>query len=217
MQKVSAQQLIITVPNAEILDKGAQMYRVSDRNRPFQPNKANFTSASIFYGIGGKSEVSIGVAGVDFNASNETAGLLNSGVKTVCNITDRFKLTAGSRIDINIEHNKTPYNFNYAHLSYQFPYRDLRLTSGMFAQNEAPNKDFLSYNTGVLLGLEVYLIKDKLYFVTDWISRKELVGNLGVGVKYRPTPTIGILPGILFPNRDMSRIFFILAVAKVFN
>ncbi|MDD3013937.1 MAG: hypothetical protein PHC34_09575 [Candidatus Gastranaerophilales bacterium] len=213
----SAQQIIITVPNADFLGKNTTMLRLSDRYRPFNPNSANFLSTSVYYGIGAKSEVAVGVTGIDFNASNETAGLLNLGVKKVFFITDRFKLTAGSRIDINLEHTKTPYNFNFAHFSYQFPWRDLRITSGMFTQNEVPQKDFISFSSGVLLGLEVYIIKDKLYFVSDWVSRKELVGNYGIGLKYKPTPTTGIVPGILFPNRDMSRIFFFIAAAKFFN
>jgi len=217
MQKVFAQQVIVTVPNADVLDKGSTLFRISDRFRTFHPGRANFLSTSLYYGIGSRLEAQLGISGLDFNDSNEIAGLLGVGIKKVYFITDRFKLTAGTRIDVNLEHNKTPYNFNYAHLSYQFPWRDLRLTSGMFVQNEIPNKDFLSYNTGVLLGLEVFIIKDKLYFVSDWISRKELVGNYGVGFKYKPTPTIGIVPGILFPNKDMSRIVFFIAAAKVFN
>ncbi len=67
---------------------------------------------------------------------------------------------------------------------------------------------------GAILGVEQVLVSNKLRVAADWMSGQDSIGRMGVGMKYRPTPTLSITTAVLIPNRKSDNIGFNISVSK---
>ena len=210
-EEALAQQTFITVPSPDILPPGNLMLKGSFRFRPFEPDTFTRLSPSATYGIGFGSEIT---AGVNTTIREDTDVNMDLQVKKVFTIVDTTKLTVGSRLLPNLKDNVSPQNFTYSHVSTQLKRVNTRLLSGIYVANR--NKSFLPDKVGVILGLE-QPVTDKLRIALDWTSRNESYGNLAVGAKYRPVPTVSITGGILIPNGGRSKLAFLVSISKYFQ
>jgi len=103
-----------------------------------------------------------------------------------------------------------PNTFAYAHLSQRIKKTRTSLTAGayMHGKNSFPDK------VGMLVGLEQVLIPNKLRLVCDWMTGDDSYGKMGVGLKYRPVPTVSIASAVIVPNNDDDNIGFNFSVSK---
>jgi len=212
---INAQQVIINVPNADILRKGQYFGRFPLRFRPFDGNKYYILNNDLLVGVGKNTEVAAAITNMNY-ASSHVEPFFRTGFQTVVflNESQSNRFTFGTRLETNLTRAETPFNLNYAHFSKRFKFDNARITAGIYTANE---HDFLPNKTGALLGLEGTIIKDKLLYSVDWISRNEAYGYLGIGIKYFPNKSTILIPGVNIPNGNNAHFGFIFVFAKYFN
>jgi hypothetical protein len=210
-----AQQVIINVPNADVLRKGQFYGRIPFRFRPFDDNKYYILNNDLIMGVGANTEITGAIININF-AESHIEPELRTGFKTVIYLTgdSNTRLTFGSRMKTNIARSVTPFNIAYTHFSHRFKFDNIRISAGMYT---ASNHEFFPSVTGALLGLEGTIIQDKLTYAADWVSGNRPYGFIGVGMKYFPNKSTILIPGVIIPNGDNAKFGFIFAVTKYLN
>lgn len=204
---VFAQQTIINVPSSEVLPSGSLILKESNRFRPFAPGEYVGITPSFTLGVGHGIEVSSGVA-TSINDSTVVKGDISA--KKVFFIGPSSRLTVGGTVSPYFSQHSTPDSFLYSHLSHRIKKTKTSVTAGMYlgGQKAGPS------NAGVLLGFEQVIVTNKLRLAMDWLSGDESYGRIGVGLKYRPVPTVSITSAVIIPNKDSEVIGFNLSFSK---
>lgn len=204
---VHAQQTIINVPSSEVLPAGEMVLKESNRFSPFQEGYATLTPSATF-GIGKGFELSTGVG-----TTLDGEGTLVRGdfsAKKVWFLGSSTRLTVGGTISPYFSELNRPNTFAFAHVSQRIKKTRTSLTAGayMYGQNSFPDK------VGALVGLEQVLIPNKLRLAFDWMTRDDSYGRMGVGLKYRPVPTVSIASAVIIPNKEDENIGFNVSISK---
>ncbi len=202
---VHAQQTIINAPSSELLPAGDLIIKDSNRYTPLN-GYATFTPTTTM-GLGRGMELSTGIA---TSLNKDTTVRSDIAAKKVWFLGSSTRLTMGGMISPYLNNNERPDSFIFSHFTHRIRKTKTSITAGIYlnGQNELPK------NTGVILGLEQVLIPNKLRFAIDWLSTQDSYGRIGVGLKYRPVPTISITSAVIIPNKDSDNIAFNLSFSK---
>lgn len=203
--KVQAQQTIINVPSSEVLPAGDLILKDSNKYGPLNGHAS--LTPSVTFGSGRGTELSTGV-GTSFDGKTLVRG--DIAAKKVWFLGGSTRLTVGGMINPYLNEHDIPDTFIYTHLSQRIKKTKTSLTGGLYlnGQHSFPDK------AGVLLGLEQVIIPNKLRFALDWLSTPDSYGRMGVGLKYRPIPTVSITSAVIIPNEDSDNIAFNLSFSK---
>lgn len=206
--KVHGQQTIITVPSSEVLPAGDMIMKESNRFSPFEDRGFVNMTPSFIFGVGKGTEVS---AGASTMLDGQTVVKGDFAAKKVFFIKDSTRLTVGARINPYFTGANTADTFVYSHFSHRIRKSRTSLTAGAYV---ASRKNYLPNKGGVLLGIEQVIIPNKLRLAVDWISSDESYGTMGVGLKYRPVPTLSLTTAVLLPNNNSEGVSFNMSVSK---
>lgn len=206
IQSVEAQQTIINVPSSELLPAGSIILKDSNRYSPFLDGHATITPSATF-GIGKGMELSTGV-GTSFGDGTTVRG--DIAAKKVWFLGPSTRLTTGGMISPYLSEHSRPNTFIYSHVSQRIKRTKTSITAGIYldGQNSFPDR------FGALLGVEQVLIPNKLRLAVDWLSTPDSYGRMGVGLKYRPVPTVSITSAVIIPNKDSDDIAFNVSISK---
>ncbi len=206
-QKVYAEQTIINIPSSEVLPAENIILKESNRFNSHFDNGTTTLTPSVIFGVGHGLEFATGV-GTTFNDNHIIRG--NFSAKKVFFLGSSTRLTIGGSINPYFSANSTPDSFFYTHLSQRIKKTRTSLTAGAYVhgQKSMPNEG------GVLFGIEQVIIPNKLRFAMDWISGDDSYGKMGVGLKYRPIPSLSITSAVIIPNRETETMGFNVSVSK---
>lgn len=202
-----AQQTIISVPSSEILPAGDIILKNSNRFRPFYPDGYVTISPSSTIGIGHGMEIS---SAISTTLNGETRVRGDFSAKKVWFLGPSARITLGGTISPYMSQRSHPDSFVYTHFSHRIKETKTSLTAGgyLHGSKSVPDK------AGVILGMEQVIIPNKLRLAFDWMSSQDSMGKIGVGLKYRPVPTLSITSAVIIPNKDNDNIAFNLSVSK---
>lgn len=206
-QTVNAEQTIINIPSSEIQPFGNLIIKESNGINPFIDDKSYAITPSVTVGVGHGMQLTGGVA-TTIRDSTTVRG--NFGLKKVFFVGNASRFTLGGSISPYFSHGYTPESFMYTHFSHRIKKTKTSLTLGGYIHGDR----YKSYSPGVLLGLEQVIIPNKLRFAVDWLSGENSYSRLGVGLKYRPEPTLSITGAVIIPNKDSENIAFSLSLSK---
>lgn len=207
-QGVFAQQTIISVPSSEVLPSGDIIIKDSNRFDPFYPNESLNITPNLIFGTGKGTEASIGASTA---IDEQTTVRADIGFKKVFFIKNASRFTVGTRLNPYLSGEKTMDTMVYSHLSYRIRKTRTSITAGGYV---ASRKNYLPNKGGVLFGVEQVIIPNKLRLAVDWLSGEDSFSVLGVGLKYRPVPTLSITSAIIIPNKDADNIGFNISLSK---
>lgn len=204
---VHAQQTIISVPSSEVMPAGEMIFKESNGFSPFTPGRYAGLTPSATFGVGKGFEVSTGVRTM-FKDGTEVRG--DIAAKKVWFLGSSTRLTVGGMINPYFNEPSRPNTFAFAHVSQRIKKTRTSITAGtyIYGQNSFPDK------VGALVGLEQVLIPNKLRLAFDWMTGEDSYGKMGVGLKYRPVPTVSIASAVIVPNNDSDNIGFNFSVSK---
>lgn len=206
-QTVNAEQTIISIPSSEVLPFKDIMLKDSNGFNAFKGEISETLTPSATFGLGKGFELSTGV-GTALDGGTIVKGRF--GAKKVFFLGKSTRLTIGGSVNPYFTEHATPETLMYAHLAQRIKKTRTSLTAGAYfhGQKHMPN------NAGVLLGLEQVLIPNKLRFAMDWSSGENSYGRMGLGLKYRPVPSVSITSAVIIPNRDEENIGFNISISK---
>jgi hypothetical protein len=202
-----ANKTIINIPSSEVLPAENIILKESNRFNPHFDNGTTVLTPSVVIGVGHSFELASGV-GTTFNDKNVVKG--NFSIKKVFFIGSSTRLTLGGSVNPYFSTHSTPDSLFYTHVSHRIKKTRTSITAGAYVhgQKSMPN------DGGVMLGFEQVIIPNKLRLVMDWISGDDSYGKMGVGLKYRPIPSLSITSAVIVPNRDTDTIGFNVSVSK---
>lgn len=202
-----AEQTIINVPSSEVLPIGDILLKESTRARTFCTDEYATITPSMTLGIGHGGEISTGV-GTTLDGNTLVRG--NFSAKKVWFLGASTRLTVGGSINPYFTQSKTPDNLLYSHFSHRIKKTRTSLTAGGYINGQ---KSVLN-NGGLIFGVEQVLIPNKLRLAFDWLSGTDSYGKMGIGLKYRPVPTVSVTGSIIIPNKDNDNIAFNVSISK---
>lgn len=202
-----AEQTIINIPSSEVLPARNIIIKESNRSSPFDGNGIITLTPSLIFGVGDGFEFATGV-GTSIGDKNVVKG--NYSIKKVFFVNSGTRFTAGGSINPYFSEPSTPDSSLYTHVSQRIKKTRTSLTAGTYVhgQKRMPNE------FGVLLGVEQIIIPNKLRLAMDWISGNDSYGKMGVGLKYRPIPSLSITGAVIVPNRAEDTIGFNISLSK---
>lgn len=209
VQKVGAEQTIINMPSSEVLPAGDLIIKDSNRFDTFHNDKFVSLTPSVTVGVGHGMTFSSAI-GTTVNQDRETNITGNFAAKKVWFLPHNIRLTTGGHISPHYSRNLRPNSFVYSHLSYRIRKTKTTVTAGGYVDGE---RDSIN-NGGVMLGVEQIIIPNKLRFALDWLSSQDTYGRMGVGLKYRPVPTLTVSTAVIIPNDDNDNIAFNISLSK---
>ena len=204
-----SQQTIINLPSSEVLPRGEFIIKESTKFRPFSPGGYTSITPSIIMGIGHDMDLSFGVGTTldsDFKANVKG----DIGLKKVFFLGSSTRLTVGGNISPSFMNSVTPDTFAYAHITQRIKKTRTSLTAGAYLNG----KQHILNTGGVAFGIDQVLIPNKLRLVFDWMSSEQSCGRMGVGLKYRPVPTLSVTSAVIIPNKHSENIGFGISVSK---
>jgi hypothetical protein len=201
-----AQQTIVNVPNADILEKG-KVYVEFDASYKFDRGADNvvgrFSSfvPRVVVGIGHKMEVGVNVIGNIQPGSDATTIVPTIKAKVYNN--ESWSIVTGANIYIPVRNRA--YNlgsYTYAQASKTFK-SNTRLTFGGY---HASANVFASraQRAGGQFGIEQSL-SSKFSIGADWITGKHAAGYVTPVLTYKPHPKVAIYQGYSIGNADAGR------------
>lgn len=202
-----AQQTIINVPSSELLPVGEIVLKQSNRFRPFSDGGYAALTPSFSMGLGHGLEFSSGV-GTTLRDTTVVRG--DFSAKKVWFLGSSTRLTMGGTISPYFSQSSRPDSFLYSHVSQRIKKTKTSVTAGAYLGGYKSCPD----EFGVILGLEQVIIPNKLRLAVDWMSGDESLGRMGVGLKYRPHPTLSITGAVIVPNQETDDIAFNISVSK---
>ena len=206
---VLSQQTIINLPSSEVLPQGNIILKESTRFRPSGSDGYTSITPTIITGIGHGLELSVGVGStIDKDFNTNVKG--DIGLKKVIFLGSSTRLTVGGSITPSFMTSVTPDTFTYAHVTQRIKKTRTSLTAGAYMNGQ---QHFLNTG-GVAFGIDQVLIPNKLRLVFDWMSGEQNYGRMGVGLKYRPIPTLSVTSAVIIPNKDSESISFNISVSK---
>lgn len=206
--KVHGQQTIISVPSSEVIPLGDVIIKQSNKFRPFGDEQYVNLTPTFTFGTGAGTETSVGASTA---LDGQTVVKGDFAVKKVFFIKEANRLTVGARVNPYFTGENTADTFAYSHFSHRIKKTKTSLTAGAYV---ASRQNYLPTYGGVLLGLEQVIIPNKLRLAADWISSDRNNGALGVGLKYRPVPTLSLTTAVILPNSTSEGISFNLSLSK---
>jgi hypothetical protein len=209
--EVFAQQNIINIPASDIVPSGEILLKETNDFWPFNPDE--FVSLTPAVTVGIPYNINL-TGGVGTSISDKTKVRARVGYKQVFIISEPLRFTIDSRLNPNLQSASTPSNITYAHFAAKIKKTRTQVIAGMYIAND---KDFLPDKPGVVLGLEQGFPVDNLKLAVEWTSRNESYGLLGVGFKYKFTPTFSITNAVLIPNGDKGNWAFRISLSKYLN
>jgi len=204
--KAFAQQTIINVPSSEVLPFGGILLKDSNRFSPFDDGYATITPSATF-GLGHGFELSTGVA---TTLDKETFVRGDITAKKVWFIGNASRLTVGGTISPYLSESSRPNSFVYSHFTHRIKKTKTSITAGLYLHGKNSGPD----SAGAILGLEQVIIPNKLRLALDWLSSEDSYGKMGVGLKYRPVPTLSLTSAVIVPNEDDEIIGFNFSLSK---
>lgn len=202
-----AQQTIINVPSSELLPAGDIILKQSNRFSPFSDGGYASLTPSFTMGLGHGLQFS---SGINTSLSQENVVRGDFSAKKVWFLGNSTRLTMGGTISPYFSQSNHPDSFLYSHLSQRIKKTKTSLTAGAYLGGVRSCPD----DFGVILGIEQVIISNKLRLAVDWMSGNESVGRMGVGLKYRPHPTLSITGAVIVPNQKADNIAFNISVSK---
>ena len=204
-----SQQTIINLPSSEVLPKGNLILKGSTKFRPFEPDGYTAITPTVIMGIGHGMDISLGVGStIDKDFNTNVKG--NVGLKKVFFLGNSTRFTVGGDVSPSFMNSVTPDTFAYAHISQRIKKSRTSITAGGYMSGR---KHFLNTG-GVALGIDQVLIPNKLRLVLDWMSGENDCGRMGVGLKYRPVPTLSVTSAVIIPNKNSENISFSVSLSK---
>ena len=192
-----AQQLIISIPNADITHKKESTLTLESQVKTQYWGMDNFIFYT--YGVGYDIELTLSL----YNASlpKTTELVVAPGFKIAKQLfeealADReLKLTFGQAVPISLQ-GKGLGTWAYMHFSARLPKLKTRLTIG---GNFGTETLFGRNQVSVLAGLEQPITK-KLTMVADWMSGKHSFASLATGFQYNFNRKTALLLAYKLPN-----------------
>lgn len=206
-QIVCAEQTIINIPSSEVLPAQNFILKESNRFNSHFDNGTTTLTPSVIFGVGRGFEFATGV-GTTINDNNAVKG--NFSAKKVFFLGNSTRLTIGGNINPYFSTQSTPDSLLYTHLSKRIKKTRTSITAGAFINGQKSMPD----EGGVLFGVEQVIVPNKLRLAMDWISGDDYYGKMGVGLKYRPIPTLSVTSAVIIPNRDEDTIGFNVSLSK---
>lgn len=205
--KVSAQQTIINIPSSEMLPGSDIIIKDSNRFSPFKENGYVSITPSMTMGLGHGLEFSSGF-GTTLDENTTVRG--DFSLKKVWFLGSSTRLTTGGTISPYLGERNRPNTMAYWHISQRIKKTKTSLTAGMYTHgiNSSPDK------IGTLLGIEQVIVSNKLRIAMDWLSTPDSYGKIGIGIKYRPVPTVSITSAVIIPNKEDDNIAFNISISK---
>jgi hypothetical protein len=197
-----AQQTVLNVPSADVLDKGKAYVRFDTTHYPVL-NGTTF-APNFIYGIGHNVEV-----GLNFEAlSDPTTFATGAFVPNFKYRYDRLLqngegivFTVGDKIYIPV-HNRSYRAGNYLYATATLVVDSgFRLGGGAFNSQDVVAK---GNRTGAIVTVE-QMLNDKFTLAADWQSGKGSNGYLTAGLMTFPTKRIMIIPAYQLGNTSASR------------
>ncbi|MBI5748137.1 MAG: hypothetical protein HZA00_03355 [Nitrospinae bacterium] len=103
----------------------------------------------------------------------------------------------------------TNYNIIHAMVGKTLPSDMGRLHVGYYTGNDKLLFDATSTatpktpnNSGFMIGYDKWLVKDKFMFAADWATGKNAISGGGFGIYWFYTPSVSLLMGPVFPDKD---------------
>lgn len=205
--RVDAQQTIINVPSSEVLPLGDVIFKESTKFSSFYSDTFATITPSATFGTGHGTEISTGVS-TALDANTVVRG--DFSAKKVWFLGGANRLTAGVTMSPYLNQHTRPNTFAFAHFTHRIKETKTSLTAGGYVAGYNDS----SSQGGVLFGLEQVIIPNKLRLAFDWLSGNESQGRLGVGVKYRPVPTLSVTSAIIVPNDECDDVGFNISLSK---
>jgi len=202
-----SQQTIINVPSSEVLPTGDILFKQSSRFSPFGDDGYTSLTPSFTMGLGHGLQFSSGV-----NASLSDTNVVRGdfSAKKVWFLGNSTRLTMGGTISPYFSQSGHPDSFLYSHVSQRIKKTKTSVAAGAYLGGYRSSPDTM----GFILGLEQIIIPNKLRLALDWMSGNESLGRMGVGLKYKPHPTVTITSAIIVPNCDADNIAFNVSISK---
>lgn len=209
MPDAKAEQTIINIPSSEILPAGDMIIKQSNRFDAIGNDKFMSLTPNVIMGIGHGIELSTGVgASVQENKTTNVIGGFSA--KKVWFLGPQTRVTTGGTISPYYSRVIHPNSFIYSHLSHRIKKTRTSITAGGYMSGEKHSVN----DGGVLLGIEQVVLSNKLRLALDWLSSQDSYGRMGVGIKYRPVPTLSITSAIILPNKDNKNVAFNVSLSK---
>ena len=206
---VFAKQTIINVPSSEVLPAGQIMLKDSNRFRPFESEGFTSITPSFTLGIGKGMELSSGI-GTTLDKNYHARVRNDISAKKVWFLGHSTRFTIGGTIGPSLSESVHPDTFLYGHFSQRIKKTRTSITAGGYMNGE---EHFINQG-GVVLGIDQVIVPNKLRLVCDWLSGTDSYGKLGLGFKYRPTPTVSITSAVIIPTKESENIAFNISVSK---
>lgn len=202
-----AEQTIINIPSSEVVPLGQMILKQSTKISPTTDDLSTVLAPVFTFGTGKGLEFSTGVG---TTIQDNTFVRANLATKKVFFIGSGSRITIGGSVNPYLTETATPDTLFYTHFSQRIKKTRTSLTAGVYTQGQKhmPNR------AGVLFGIEQVIIPNKLRVAMDWISGEHSYGKFGVGLKYRPIPSVSITSAVIVPNKDDDNIAFSLSVSK---
>ncbi len=206
--KSFSQQTIINIPSSEMLPAGDIIFKQSTRFDAFHGDD-NFVTLTptATMGLGHGIEISAG-AGTTLDSEATVKGAFSA--KKVFFMGKSTRFTVGGTISPYFSENRSPDSFMFAHVTQRIKETKTSLTAGGYVGG----RNCFADSGGVIFGVEQVIIRNKLRVALDWASGENSNGRFGVGLKYRPTPTLSITSAVIIPNKDSDNIAFNISVSK---
>lgn len=99
----------------------------------------------------------------------------------------------------------TNYNIIHAMVGKTLPSDMGRIHVGFYSGNDKLLIDATTgkaNNSGLMIGYDKWLVKDKFMFAADWATGKNAISGGGFGVYWFYTPSVSLLMGPVFPDKD---------------
>ena len=199
-----AQQAIVTMPSADITDRGVTFAMKESQLRVWGPKPMWNATFFLTYGIGHHTELAATFFNIGVPATRNAS--LAVGEKTSLPLfAERWpqlelKLTFGAMGLLSLEAQGAGY-WLYSHLSLRLPRIETRLSAGfsvgsqvLFLKDEA---------TSFIASIEQPLPwLHGLVLTAEWFSGSHDLSNLIFGAAYHPTPRVIFVLGYKIPTKD---------------
>lgn len=206
LTNAAAQQTIVNVPSADVLDKG-KVYVEFDASYKFNKNSNNtlnkFSSfvPRVVVGIGNKIEVGMNLIGNIQPGSDATT--IVPSIKAKVYDKESWSIVTGANIYIPVRNRA--YNIgSYTYLQASKTLKsNTRLTFGGY---HASKNVFASQaqRAGGQFGIE-QSINSKFSIGADWITGRHAAGYVTPVLTYKPHPKVAIYQGYSIGNTDANR------------
>lgn len=200
--EVLAQQLIISVPNADITHSKESIITLESQIKTQDVGADNFGFYT--YGIGHDTELALSAYNVSLPKTNDL--VIAPGFKTAKQIFKKtlpeqdVKITFGQMVPISLQGQGVG-SWSYGHLSGRLPKLNTRVTIG---SNFGTKQLFGRNQVSLIAGIEQPITK-KLTFVADWFSGTHNFASLAAGFQYNFNPRTALVLAYKLPNNSRSQ------------